>query len=276
MKCYRIIDLEQRTPEWHAFRKGKIGASMAAAILGIDPWKTKLQLWEDIILERSTKVTEAMQRGIDLEDTALRYFNTNKHPPFKPAVIQMIDYPQIFASLDGFSGNYHVEIKITKKQGLPQNYYAQLQHQMMVLGSNFCYYFASENGSGNAEIVKRDEKFIQNLLFEELAFQASLIDYRPPEPCERDEVQINDPGALRNAQRYQELTLSIESSEKERKEIRERLLNTCKHNITKIGNLKISKVVSRGRVDYQKLVEEYEITDTERFRGNPIESWRIY
>lgn len=34
MNC-RIIDLEQGSPEWLDFRKGKIGASMVASCVGI-------------------------------------------------------------------------------------------------------------------------------------------------------------------------------------------------------------------------------------------------
>lgn len=32
---YKIINLEQGSPEWRDFRKGKIGASMVASCVGI-------------------------------------------------------------------------------------------------------------------------------------------------------------------------------------------------------------------------------------------------
>ncbi len=37
--------LIQNTPEWHAFRRKRIGASDAPVIMGISPWKTPYQLW---------------------------------------------------------------------------------------------------------------------------------------------------------------------------------------------------------------------------------------
>lgn len=38
---YKIIDLEQGSPEWLNFRKGKIGASMVASCVGIMCLKIK-------------------------------------------------------------------------------------------------------------------------------------------------------------------------------------------------------------------------------------------
>ncbi len=49
----RFVDLIQGTPEWHEFRRFKIGSSMAASIRGVG-FKTPLQLFEDIIEDRQT------------------------------------------------------------------------------------------------------------------------------------------------------------------------------------------------------------------------------
>lgn len=273
---YKIISIPQRTDEWYEFRKGKIGASMASAILGIDPWKSKLQLWEDIILDRKTPVTAAMQKGIDLEDTALRTFNHYfAESPFSPAVIQCSGHPEIIASLDGFNGKYHVELKITTKTGIPENYYAQLQHQMMVLGTDYCYYYASPDGmSGKFSRVEREESFIHNLLQQELLFIQSLVDYKAPEPSNRDEVSLNDPEMIEMANQYLEIVQRQEDLEMEKSSLRQKLINGCTHSSNKVGKVHIKKVIRKGIVDYAKIVEEYKI-DQEKYRKNSIESWRI-
>ena len=66
------IELEQRSPEWHEFRKGKIGSSAAATIMDCNPFQTKEELWNEMkgaALPRYE--SEAMRRGTTLEPDAL-------------------------------------------------------------------------------------------------------------------------------------------------------------------------------------------------------------
>ena len=40
----RVVDLKQRTPEWHAWRNAGVTASEATVLLG-SPYKTPWRLW---------------------------------------------------------------------------------------------------------------------------------------------------------------------------------------------------------------------------------------
>ena len=42
-----IIKLKHNSPEWLAFRKTGLGGSDAAAILGLSPFKTNVEVWEE-------------------------------------------------------------------------------------------------------------------------------------------------------------------------------------------------------------------------------------
>src|SRR5580765_1008443 len=110
----------QGSEEWLQFRRNKIGASMAAAILGIDPWTTRLQLWEEIVYLQRKPVTAAMQRGKDLEGKAREWLSNLMGTKYEAAVLSSNEYPGIIASLDGFcelpDGNVAIaEIKVPNK-----------------------------------------------------------------------------------------------------------------------------------------------------------------
>jgi len=45
----KVIDIQQRSPEWHEWRKNGISATSCAVIMGENPDKTKLQLWRELV-----------------------------------------------------------------------------------------------------------------------------------------------------------------------------------------------------------------------------------
>jgi len=47
MSFYLIDDLEQGSSEWHAWRKGVIGASDAPKIMGENPWGSRSSLLDE-------------------------------------------------------------------------------------------------------------------------------------------------------------------------------------------------------------------------------------
>ena len=47
MSFYLIDDLEQGSREWHAWRKGVIGASDAPKIMGENPWGSRSSLLDE-------------------------------------------------------------------------------------------------------------------------------------------------------------------------------------------------------------------------------------
>ena len=65
-----IVQLQQGSPEWLAYRRAKRNASESAAVMGASPWMTPYQLWLAKTGKQETTVTQAMQRGTDLEPLA--------------------------------------------------------------------------------------------------------------------------------------------------------------------------------------------------------------
>lgn len=56
------IKLEHNSPEWLEFRKTGIGGSDAAAILGLSPFKTNVEVWEEKVgLRVSDDISDSPQ-----------------------------------------------------------------------------------------------------------------------------------------------------------------------------------------------------------------------
>jgi len=295
MKRYECItgpESVQGSPEWKEFRMGKIGASMAPAIMGVG-YETPLQLWERLIRGEEIKPNAAMERGKALESKAREWLNTQGHK-FEPVVVARTDYPEIIASLDGYylpPPNYDLytggpiicEIKCMgkadhelAKQGIiPECYIPQVQHQMDVVNVHMMLFVSFNGDEGVIVMAQRDTEYCSLLLASELAFLASLCDFVPPKPTERDWTEIVDPIMQEKVEMYRELVSKAHWLEREIGEIRQFLISKVTHNRMKFGNIKMQKILKKGAIDYKMLVNDYKIMDVERFRKEPVESWRI-
>ncbi len=174
----KVIDILQGSKEWLDLRKTKITATDSAVIIGANPWKTPLELYEEK-LSSTDQLTKnaAMQRGIDLEPAARELFIIKTGIIVKPAVV-VEDWAM--ASLDGLSEDQSmaVEIKCPGAKGqdmakigvIPDYYYPQLQHQMMVLGIDQMYYFSFDGIDGVVLTVIRNDEYIANMAVKEKEF----------------------------------------------------------------------------------------------------------
>lgn len=144
---------------WLEARKQFIGASDAGALMGLNPWKTNVELWREktgIAEPPDISDKPAVRYGIESEDPIRALFEID-HPEYRvfyKANNMFInsDYPFAHASLDGWlkdsNGRMGVlEIKTTEIQNsfqwhewdgrIPSHYYAQTLWQMMVTGWDF-------------------------------------------------------------------------------------------------------------------------------------------
>jgi putative phage-type endonuclease len=279
---YVELDLIQGSPEWHKWRKTKIGASDAASILGVDPWNTKQKKWEEKQgLTDPKKITEKMQRGIDLEPMARACFEEMTRLKMPSAVLESTLYPWMGASLDGFSKcrQYALEIKcnglenheLALKGKIPKYYYSQLQHQLAVTALPMIYYFSFDGEKGVIIEVSRDESYIQKLIEEEKEFYQWVVTLcPPPQPY----VERSDPIWLNTEKKWQGVTSQIKWLESQEAELREELIQLSGGLNIKGAGIKLSKEVRKGSVDY-KLIPELANVDLEKYRKGPVECWKI-
>ena len=149
-----------RREEWLEERKKGIGGSDAAVILGLNPYKNNIRLWE----EKTGKVQAEdisdkpyVKYGTQAEDLLRELFKLD-FPQYEVShdentIIKHPKYPFLFASLDGQlvdkeTGELGIlEIKTTNilqsmqkekwKEKIPDNYFCQVLHYLNVTGYSF-------------------------------------------------------------------------------------------------------------------------------------------
>lgn len=152
---------------WLAGRNSGIGASEAAAIIGISPWLTSMKLWQikiGAVQPKDLSENESVERGVRLEP-ALRTMFGALHPEYEIEyhaydTLQQEERPWLFATLDGElihreSGERGIlEIKTAAPVGksgwaewadgnVKPSYYAQILHQFLATGYSFAVLFAA-------------------------------------------------------------------------------------------------------------------------------------
>lgn len=153
-----INNLEQNTPEWQQWRMSGIGGSDAAILkLGNLYGKTPHTLWLDKRgqigeYNRTEAAEENLERGKELEPKAREYFIKHTGIYVEPVLMQSTKYPFMLASLDGITPDLSVGVEIKAPgekvfkelflKGVPDYYYAQIQHQIAVTGARRFYFFA--------------------------------------------------------------------------------------------------------------------------------------
>lgn len=181
--------------DWLHARSGRIGGSDAAAILGCNPWMTNVQLWK-------YKTGKAKQK--DISDKEVVKYGNNAEPLLRQ--LFALDFPQyevlyeennIFfndkmpwahASLDGWlvdkeTGRKGIlEIKTSNiiqslqkekwKNRIPDNYYIQVLHYLMVTGFDFVMLKAQlkYDCSGDIMLKTKHYKIEREEVLEDIAF----------------------------------------------------------------------------------------------------------
>lgn len=186
---------------WLDQRKKGIGGSDVAAIMGLSPWKSPLEVW----LEKTNRAEapdlsdkESVAMGTELEGDVLEMYR-RRHPKSKVqrvnAILSSIARPWAQASLDGIVRDPELgwgvlEIKTGSKNsewesGVPVHYLTQVTHYLSVTGYAFADVAALIGDFGlhyHEYRVMRDEEDIQAVVESVDEFWADYVekDCLPP------------------------------------------------------------------------------------------------
>ena len=195
-----ISTLEMSQEDWLDCRYESIGASDAGAVLGINPYKTAV----DVYMEKVTRSNNFednfnmwLGREIEpiikkrfMEETGLKVRDDNKI---------RIDKEHSFLStnLDGMVVGEKVPVEY-KCLGyfdgeIPDYYFAQLQHQMMITDSKKAYFavlLVGRSRSFSIQTVDYNEEFV-TLMREELVsfWNENVLKEVMPEPTTIDDIK---------------------------------------------------------------------------------------
>ena len=280
--------LAQNTQDWLEFRKDKIGASDCPVIMGVSPWATPAELWEEKLgLRASRPMHTGMKRGHDLEEEARIQYQILTGFLMSPDVKTHPKIKYMIASLDGIDidGKMIVEIKcpnkvdheMAKKGKVPEKYYPQLQHQLEVTGLDGMHYFSFDGNDGVLVEVEKDKDYIKRIIEAERDFYRCLSDFECPPLTEKDYIERNDEIWLETAQEYKKISDQLKVLDLRKEELRSSLLTMCGNRNTKGGGITVSQSLRRGSIDTEKLVKELDIRPeiVDKYRKKAVKSWRI-
>lgn len=201
---YTVYKYENRK-DWLFARKGHIGASDAAAVVGLSPWMTNVQLYEDKTSPFDVKeIKSAMiERGVRSEPHIRELYAIESGDTVQDGTGKLLvskDSPFMSCTLDGAclddDGNpYILEIKSVnwsrhwaKDNGIPDHYFIQLLHQLYVTGWDRAVLLARIIMPGGNEVVTREYVvnyadtllMMEGLVGKEREFWAHVTTKTPP------------------------------------------------------------------------------------------------
>jgi len=192
--------LNMSREDWLAARHESIGASEAASILGLNPWQSKI----DIFIQKTSREINQddnlnMWLGREMEPLLKKLFEeeTGKtvHNDYKIRIDP--EYGFLTTNLDGMVVGEKVPVEyktMSKWSGeVPDYYFCQLQHQMMVTGAPYIYYAVLVLGDWKQFIVEkfeRNDEFIAKMRQELVSFwQDNVLQEIQPEPETEDDAK---------------------------------------------------------------------------------------
>jgi putative phage-type endonuclease len=196
------MDAEQT---FHLERRSGIGGSDAAAVCGVDPWRTPLEVYEQKLgLSPPLEDSIDLQRGRRNEDWAVDCFeaDTGFDVIRQPPVMRHISEPHMIVHLDGIViedrndtlvFGYPLEVKCprlhnfysVKKGGATDAMICQLQHGMAVDGpkAQRGYFVVFHSDVGHIHFpMDRDDALIERIMDRERVFWSEYVEKETPPP----------------------------------------------------------------------------------------------
>ena len=276
------VHLEQNTPVWQAWRQTRFGASDAAAMLGISPYKTRAQLLREkqgVIAKTSDYQRELYAAGHAAEKAILPHLEDLAGQPITPCVYEGED--SIAASLDGisFEGTLIIEHKLLRDSDasrrrfdmatrgeLSEHDMAQVQQQLMVSGAEKCWFVVSDGTPGRmaiADVFPNADWFAR--------IRAGWAQFARDLDAATDEV----PQILANE--YRDLDAQIKALQSQQQAVKDQLIALAEEagsDSLAVGGITLKRIESKGTVDY-KAIPALKDIDLDAYRKPASITWHI-
>jgi len=261
------IELVQGSQEWLDFRLNKIGASQIAAIMGLSPFSSRIDVYNEIKGLKTKSMTKSMQRGKDFESEALSVLETETGFLLRPAVFQNDELPWAFASLDGISLNEDLiaEIKVPGKNSfenmrreIPVYYQYQMQWQMLVTGIKKNIFMVYSENEFYMHSLDYDPILAEKLLECGRDFYENhILPCIPPEPEEDEPVFCDDPVFLDLQEKYVLCDACCKQFEATREKYKKAIIENFFDDTAVKGKLLVIKNQSRkGALDENAMLSD--------------------
>lgn len=290
MKAYKIINVEQGTPDWLSLRENYIGASEAPVIMGVSPYETPYQLWERRVgLKPPIEQTEAMRRGHEDEPLARKWAESSflfKSSPIElpPAVLVSLTNPWMLASLDGFNEeapvcaefksikmDYH---EMVRNGQCPEIYFPQLQHQAEVAGVAQVLLVSYKENDTVGMWVQRNDSYIAEMVEKERLFMECVKTFTPPPLTDRDYIPMEGRSWSEMEGKLLESKTQSDYWRLEYERLKEQAWETAGKRNAKGKQVTLTGFMKKGNVDY-KIIPELDGVDLEPYRKESSYQYRL-
>jgi putative phage-type endonuclease len=190
------IQHKQGSPEWFTARQGRITASLAGAILGLDPHKGQLAAFNEITGIKAAVENDAMRWGKEFESKARdAYESHTSRLAFETTLWIHPECEWLAASPDGLVGaDGLVELKCPHNlpTEIPPHHEIQMRVQMACTGRAWVDYFVWTHDGHFLQRIERDVNREIALLIDLSTWRDTyLVPNIAPPRSRRKRVQIN-------------------------------------------------------------------------------------
>jgi putative phage-type endonuclease len=275
----------QGSAAWHEHRAKYRNASETAAVMGVSPWMTPHELW---LVKSGRKVVEEtapMRHGTQMEPAARAAFEEATDLIMQPQVVVDGEYS---ASLDGvtLNGDTLVEIKCpfkgqvselwqtVAKGNVPQHYWLQVQHQLMVSGATLAHLWVYDGNTGVDLIFAPDTQAYLKIQQAWDAFQPYLDNDTPPPLTDQDTKPRTDAAWKEAADAYRGWKSVVDEAQAKADAAKAKLIEMATHSREAGYGVAVTRFWKTGNVDYKR-VPELQGVDLELYRGKMREEIRV-
>jgi putative phage-type endonuclease len=305
----KVIDINQRSNEWHDWRKKGLTASDLPIILGLSPYKTPWQLWAEKVGKINPPDLTGnphVQRGVRLEDEARQQAEARYNEILLPLCGECSRWDILRASFDGLdsemtpyefkapSDSVWNDIESNGVQSSTYKLYeAQVQTQCVVAGAKRgrLIFYKEDSLPLEFEISLSSERENEILEAAKTFWEQVITNHAPETDPERD-WYIPEKGNERfrweaqadawrsNHDQMQSLKEKLKILERDQKAIQKELIEIMgEFRQADVGGLKVTRFSRKGTIDYTGFLKatmpEMDPMDLEPFRKASSEEARF-
>jgi len=267
------VNIVQGTPEWHSWRQSGIGASDVAAIMGISPWRTAIDVFNDKLGLKEAYSTSGMARGNKYEEEAFEAYKVT----FKYSTPYIFERSPCFcsdelswaiASPDAWEivDRLLIEIKVPSeevyehhKSGMiAPHYMSQVQWQLFVTGFDVCHFvvYSPEKKEYKISVIQRDDAYIATVLEKAAKFWDGVCNARAPESDKPQYITLEDPQLHHLAYDYKEMAKESKRLDRELKALREKIIEFGDDSNFRAYGIKATWNNPRSSYDMQSMKDD--------------------
>ena len=282
--------MEQRSPEWHEARKGRITASMVGAILGLSPNLSRAGAMRRMVRDAHGAEPEftgniATEYGEFNEDGAVaEYEMETGNRVQKVGFIPHEDWAG--CSPDGLinaDGGLEVKCPFGKRKEGDLNpledqphYYAQVQFSLWVTGRKYWHFYQWTPRQTKLEVVLPDQAWLDENLPKLRQFYAEFLAEDPALHLEAKRVEVDTLEASRIVAEYDQLAEAIENAEARKKELLAEMVRLSGDRDAIFAGRNLTRISKAGAISYAKAVAELlPGAGLEKWRGKPSSYWTL-